>query len=77
MRRILKFEKNDCAPCNMVSQYLLQKGIVYETINPFDRPEDAMKYKVRSVPTVIVLQEEQEIKRVIGFKPDELSAIAL
>ena len=72
MKRILKFEKNDCAPCNMVSQFLNQKEISYETINPFDQPETAVKYKVRSVPTVIVLDQEVEVKRIIGFKPEEL-----
>ncbi|PTT01514.1 thiol reductase thioredoxin [Pedobacter sp. HMWF019] len=75
MKRILKFEKNDCAPCTMVSQYLNQKGIHYETINPFDQPETAVKYKVHSVPTVIVLEKEEEIQRIIGFKPEELSAL--
>lgn len=75
MKRILKFEKNDCAPCNMVSQFLNQQGITYETINPFDQPETAVKYRVRSVPTVIVLEKEEEIKRIIGFKPEELSLL--
>jgi len=30
---------------------------------------------VRSVPTVILLEQEQELSRVIGFKPDELSVL--
>ena len=75
MTRILKFEKKDCAPCNQVSEYLDRKGIAYETVNPFDKPELAIQYKVRTVPTVIVLQENSETKRIIGFKPEELSTI--
>jgi thioredoxin 1 len=59
----------------MVSQYLDQKGISYESINPFDQPEIALKYRIRSVPTVILLEKEEEIKRVIGFKPEELSLL--
>ncbi|QNL49186.1 thioredoxin family protein [Olivibacter sp. SDN3] len=77
MVRIIKFEKDDCAPCNMVSEFLDNKGVNYEKINPFENPELAMQYKVRSVPTVIVTHENQEVKRVIGFKPDELSAITI
>jgi len=76
MKRIIKFEKEDCSPCNMVSEYLDRKGIVYETINPFNEPEMAMQFRVRSVPTVILLEKEQELSRVIGFKPEELSALA-
>ena len=35
MRKIIKFEKNDCNPCAMVSDLLDKKGIEYERINPF------------------------------------------
>lgn len=75
MTRILKFEKNDCAPCDQVSNFLDTKGIVYEKINPFDNPDMAVKYKVRTVPTVIVLDNDAETKRIIGFKPEELSTL--
>ena len=72
--RIIKFEKNDCAPCAQVSAYLDSKGISYETINPFDEPELAVKFKVRTVPTLIVLDGEEIKHRVIGFKLEELEA---
>lgn len=77
MVRIIKFEKDNCAPCNMVSEFLDNKGVDYEKVNPFENPELAVQYKVRSVPTVIVTQENQEVKRIIGFKPDELSSIMI
>ena len=76
MTRVIKFEKNDCAPCNQVSEFLDQRGFNYETVNPFDKPELAIQYKVRTVPTVIVIEQDQEKQRIIGFKPEELSAIA-
>ncbi len=77
MTRIIKFEKNDCAPCNQVSEFLDSKGIRYEKVNPFDKPELAIQYKVRTVPTVIVLNQDQETQRIIGFKPEELSALTV
>lgn len=77
MTRILKFEKNDCVPCNQVSDYLDRKGVSYEKVNPFDKPELAMRYKVRTVPTVIVLNGNEETFRTIGFKPDELSSLPI
>lgn len=73
MKKIIKFEKEDCAPCNMVSEYLDLKGVQYEKVNPFDQPEIAMKYKVRSVPTVIIEHQEEILHRIIGFKPEELA----
>ncbi|WP_316841778.1 thioredoxin family protein [Pedobacter gandavensis] len=75
-KRIIKFEKEDCSPCNMVSEYLDRKGMVYETINPFNDPELAMQFRVRSVPTVILMEAGEELARVIGYKPDELAALA-
>lgn len=72
MARFIKFEKNDCAPCDQVSAYLDSKGVSYERVNPFDSPELAVKFKVRTVPTVIVLDGEELKHRIIGFKPQEL-----
>lgn len=76
MARVIKFEKNDCIPCDQVSTFLDNKGVTYERINPFDDPELAVKYKVRTVPTVLVLKEEEVVQRIIGFKPEELEEIA-
>ncbi len=72
MARIIKFEKNDCAPCAQVSAYLDNKGISYETVNPFDEPGLAVRFKIRTVPTLIVLEDEEVKFRVIGFKPEEI-----
>ena len=73
MKRIIKFEKNDCNPCAMVSEFLDRKGVEYERINAFDNPEMAMKFKVRTVPTEILMENDAEVKRVMGFKMEELN----
>lgn len=75
MKRLIKFEKDDCNPCAMVSDLLDKSGVEYEKINPFDNPEMAMKYKIRTVPTTILLESEQEVKRTTGFNPEELKEI--
>lgn len=75
MKKIIKFEKDDCNPCAMVSQVLDKSGVKYEKINPFNNPEIAMKYKVRSVPTTILIAGEEEVKRSVGFNLDELNEL--
>nr|WP_314080016.1 glutaredoxin domain-containing protein [uncultured Leptotrichia sp.] len=77
MKKIIKFEKNDCNPCAMVSEFLDRKGVEYERINAFDNPEMAMKFKVRTVPTVILMENDAEVKRVMGFKMEELNEMTL
>ena len=57
----------------MVSELLDKNGVEYEKINPFNNPELAVKFKVRSVPTTILIDNDLEVKRIIGFKPDELN----
>ena len=76
MKKIIKFEKNDCNPCAMVSEFLDRKGVEYERINAFDNPEMAMKFRVRTVPTVILMENDAEVKRVMGFKMEELNEMA-
>ena len=73
MKKIIKFEKEDCNPCVMVSAYFSSRNIAFEAINPFNNPELAMKYKVRSVPTTILLEEENELMRIIGYQPADLN----
>lgn len=75
MKRIIKFEKEDCNPCIMVSQFLSSKAVLFESINPFDCPELASQYRIRSVPTTILLRDNDELMRTIGYKPDELNKI--
>lgn len=75
MKKLIKFEKTDCNPCTMVSEFLDKKGISYERVNAFDNPEMAMKFRVRSVPTVLLLDDEVEVKRTMGFKIEELNEI--
>ena len=71
--KIMKFEKEDCSPCAMVSELLDKNGVEYEKMNPFNNPELAVKFKVRSVPTTILIDNDLEVKRIIGFKLDELN----
>ena len=76
MKKIIKFQKNDCNPCATVAKFLDKKCVKYEIINAFDNPEMAMKFRVRTVPTVILMENDAEVKRVMGFKMEELNEMA-
>lgn len=72
MKKIIKFEKEDCNPCTMVSEYFRNNQISFDAVNPFNNPEAAMRYKVRSVPTTLLIEDEKVVMRVVGFQPTEL-----
>lgn len=76
MKKLIKFEKDNCKPCEMVSDYLSSKNVGFEAINAYDNPMKASKMKVRSVPTLMLLDNEgNEIKRIVGYNPQEIDQL--
>lgn len=73
--RLIKFEKTDCAPCKSLGDYLDSKGVKYESINAFDNPDVGPKFKVRSLPTLILMDGDKEAGRTIGFKQNEVDQL--
>lgn len=76
MKKVIKFEKPGCQPCEMVSAVLGEIGVAFESVNPFDQPDMAVKYKIRSVPTVLVLDGETEVDRIMGVDAGRLRQLA-
>lgn len=72
MIKILKFESDSCPQCKALSTTL--KRIIKEykiDIKSIDIEEDnnqdlIRKYNIRSIPTLIFLNEDQEYNRLIG-----------
>lgn len=74
--KVIKFVKKDCAPCEAVGKWLHQRQVRYYEINAFDEPTVAAKYKVRSLPTTILVDENDfVVVRCIGFNPTDLENI--
>ncbi|MCY8063948.1 thioredoxin family protein [Bacillus spizizenii] len=74
--RLIKLEQPNCNPCKMVSNYLEQADIQFETVDVTQEPEVASRFGVMGVPVTILLSDQgEEVKRSIGFKPDELDAL--
>ena len=75
MKKLIKFEKDGCNPCNMVSAWLDKRNVEYKKINAFNDPMKAAEAKVRSVPTLILMEDDVEIARTVGFKPEEIEKL--
>ncbi|QEG04195.1 putative thioredoxin [Bacillus phage BC-T25] len=74
--KVLKFENAGCKPCQAVQEFLEREGVKFKAIDAFKEPREAAKHDIGSVPTVIVLDDQDnELKRSIGFKPAELEEI--
>ena len=69
MNKILLFKMSTCSPCKLLSKLFTQLNIQKkEIILDEDKSEElADKYHVKSVPTVIVLNNEgEELGRFVG-----------
>lgn len=64
-----------CGPCKMVAPELeavapeLDGKADIVKIDVEEMPELAKEFKVMSVPTIIVMKNNEEVSRVVGFQP--------
>ena len=65
MKKILYFSALWCQPCRTLGPIIQEStrhGVVYEKIDVDSNQEWSMKYGVRNIPTLILLDETGEIK---------------
>ncbi len=67
--KIKKFSATWCAPCKMLSKMLTGvNNVEIESIDIDDNFELATQYGVRGVPTMVMIDEQNnEIKRMVGL----------
>lgn len=75
MNKILLFKMSTCSPCKLLSKLFTQLNIKKEEI-VLDEDDNANtivdKYNIKSVPTVIVLNNEgEELGRFVGSRNKE------
>ena len=63
--KLIKFSLPHCQPCKVLAEQMKKEEIESTEINLFEDTEElGMKFGIRNVPTVVVLDEkEQEIGR--------------
>jgi len=78
---LVDFYADWCAPCKMVAPLIDE--IAHEQVGKMlvvkvdtDRaPDVAMKYEIRSIPTLIVFRDGEEVERSLGFEPDRVRGL--
>ena len=71
MKKILRFTASWCQPCKIMAENLERANIKMpiEVIDIDVNDEIAMHYGIRSVPCLVMLDENIEVKRLVGSKP--------
>ena len=70
MKKVLRFTASWCGPCKMLSKNLeeINTNVPTEVIDIDVNPEIAIEYGVRGVPTLVMLDENIEVKRLVGMQ---------
>lgn len=69
MKQVLKFSASWCSPCKVLSNVIKGAGDLGVEITEIDIDEQlelATKYNIRSVPTMVMLENGHEMKRMTG-----------
>jgi thioredoxin 1 len=74
MVKVKRFTAAWCGPCKQLSPLFGQlqseyTNVSFETIDVDNAPEEAQKYMVTSIPTVIIEKDGQTIQRYVGLNP--------
>ena len=71
MKRIIRFTASWCGPCKMLAKNLesVNTDIPIEVIDIDENTDAAIEFGVRSVPTLVMLDENTEVKRLVGMQP--------
>ncbi len=74
--KVLKFYADWCGPCKALSQVVKNAGdkitVTIEDVNIDENLFMAQEFKVRGVPTMVVVDEnENEIRRKVGMMNEE------
>jgi len=76
--KLLKFYADWCRPCTLVSNWLSNRelNVPLEEINIDNNLEMVRKYNIRSIPALILVDEEgNEKQRVTGFDTKKLEEL--
>jgi thioredoxin 1 len=70
MKKVLRFTASWCQPCKMLAKNLdsIKTDVRIEIVDIDEQSDLATKYLIRSVPSMIMFDNDTEAKRLVGVK---------
>ena len=71
-KKVLRFTASWCQPCKMLAKTLegIPTDYPIETIDIDENQELSIQYGVRGVPTLVMLENDVEVKRIVGMQTE-------
>jgi thioredoxin 1 len=72
MKKFIYFSAEWCGPCKVLApimQEINSKGMPVEKVDVDFNQEFALKYRIRNIPTVVLVNGDKEIQRFVGSNP--------
>ena len=69
MKKLIKFSASWCQPCKALAanmKYVEFGDVQYEDVDIDENFEEAQKFNIRGVPTLVLLEDDVEVKRTSG-----------
>ncbi len=82
VRVLVDFYADWCAPCRIVAPLVDELArehvgrLLVAKVDTDRAPEVSGKYKIRSIPTLVLFEDGQETGRSVGYEPERLRALA-
>jgi thioredoxin len=83
MIELKKFEADWCGPCRMLKptfqklEETFGNSIKFSYINVDESQDEAAKYSIRSIPTVVIVKDGAEVNRLVGVQSEMAYSNAL
>ena len=70
MKKVYRFTASWCQPCKSLKMILdsIETDVYIETVDIDENYALASEFKVRNVPFMVMIEDDKEIKRMVGFK---------
>ena len=70
MKKVIRFTATWCGPCKALKTVLdqVETNVPIEVIDIDEQPDLATEFGIRSVPTLVMMEDNVATKRLIGLK---------
>jgi len=70
MKKVIRFTATWCGPCKALKTVLdqVKTDVPIEVIDIDEQPDLATEFGIRSVPTLVMMEDNVATKRIIGLK---------